>query len=44
MHITGAILSQKYDSGERPIAFLSKSFDACQMNYSMWEKELYAVV
>ena len=40
----GAVLSQKYDSGERPIAFLSKSFDACQMNYSMWEKELFAVV
>ena len=40
----GAVLSQKHDTGDRPVAFLSKSFDPCQMNYSMWEKELYAVV
>ena len=40
----GAVLAQQYDSGERPIAFLSKSLDACQRNYSMWEKELFAVV
>ena len=40
----GAVLAQTHDHGERPVAFLSKSLVAAQLNYSMWEKELYAVV
>ena len=40
----GAVLSQQYDHGERPVAFLSKSFSPTETNYAMWEKELYALV
>ena len=40
----GAVLSQMHDHGERPVAFLSKSLAQAQLNYSMWEKELLAVV
>ena len=40
----GAVLSQKYDNGERPIAFISKILTNTEYNYSMWEKELYAVI
>ena len=40
----GAVLTQKYDDGERPIAFISKILTNTENNYSMWEKELYAIV
>ena len=40
----GAALSQVYDNGERPIAFISKLLVNAELNYSMWEKELLAVV
>ena len=40
----GAVLMQKYDHGERPIAFISRALNTTEQNYSMWEKELYAVV
>ena len=43
-YAVGAVLSQKYDAGDRPIAFTSKLFASAQLNYSMWEKELLAIV
>ena len=36
----GAVLSQKYETGDRPVAFISKMLVDAQLNYSMWEKEL----
>ena len=43
-YAVGAVLSQKYDAGDRPIAFISKLLAGAQLNYSMWEKELLAIV
>ena len=40
----GAVLAQAYEHGERPVAFLSKALSGAQLQYSMWEKELFAVV
>ena len=40
----GAVLSQTHPLGERPVAFISKTLNTTEMKYSMWEKELYAVV
>ena len=43
-YAVGAVLSQKHEHGERPVAFISKMLVDAQLNYSMWEKELLAVV
>ena len=40
----GACLTQTYDTGDRPIAFISKTFNDTEMKYTLWEKELYAVI
>ena len=40
----GAVLAQQYDHGERPVSFISKALNETQQKYSMWEKELYAIV
>ena len=40
----GATLAQKYEHGERPIAFISKTFTDNELKYSLWEKELFAVI
>ena len=40
----GAVLTQKHDHGERPVAFISCALNATERNYSMWEKELFAIV
>ena len=39
----GAVLQQKQDGIERPIAFVSKTFTSAQKNYSTTEKELAAL-
>ena len=35
---------QKYPHSERPIAFISCTLNSSERNYSMWEKELFAIV
>ena len=40
----GAVLTQQYEYGERPIAFVSKSLVDSELKYNLWEKELFAVV
>ena len=40
----GAVLMQQFPQGERPIAFISRTLNNTEQNYSMWEKELFAVV
>ena len=40
----GAVLSQTHPSGERPVAFISKTLTNTELKYSMWEKELFAVI
>ena len=40
----GACLTQTYEQGERPVAFISKTFNDTEMKYTLWEKELYAVI
>ena len=40
----GAVLMQDQGKGYQPIAFVSKSFNAAQMNYSATERELQALV
>ena len=40
----GAVLAQKHPSGERPIAFVSRALTTTEQKYSMWEKELFAIV
>ena len=39
-----AVLTQKYDHGDRPVAFISRALNKTERNYSMWEKELFAVI
>ena len=40
----GAVLMQQFPQGERPVAFISRTLNNTEQNYSMWEKELFAVV
>ena len=40
----GAVLMQTHPQGERPIAFISCTLNSAECNYSMWEKELFAIV
>ena len=40
----GAILSQQFDDGERPIAFFSKKLNPAQARYTATEKECLAVI
>ena len=39
-----AALSQKHPQGDRPVAFISRILNATERRYSMWEKELFAIV
>ena len=39
----GAYLTQIYEQDERPVAFISKTFNDTEMKYTLWEKELFAV-
>ena len=40
----GAALSQKHPQGDRPVAFISRILNPTEQRYSMWEKELFAIV
>ena len=40
----GTCLTQTYDTGDRPIAFISKMFNDTENKYTLWEKELYTVI
>ena len=40
----GAALSQKHPQGDRPVAFISRILNTTERRYSMWEKELFAIV
>lgn len=40
----GAVLSQKFDEGERPITFISRTLTKTEENYATNEKEMLAVV
>ena len=40
----GAVLMQKYPHSERPNAFISCMLNSSELNYSIWEKELFAIV
>ena len=40
----GAILSQQFDNGARPIAFFSKKLNPVQARYTATEKECLAVI
>ena len=40
----GAVLMQKYPHDERLIAFISCMLNSSECNYSMWEKELFAII
>ena len=42
---TGGILSQLSDDGKyRPVAFVSKSLNAAERNYEIYDKELLAIM
>lgn len=40
----GAVLSQQFDDGERPITFISRALSKTEENYATNEKEMLAVV
>lgn len=40
----GAVLSQKFEDGERPITFISRTLSKTEENYATNEKEMLAVV
>ena len=43
-YATGGVISQKLDDGWHPIAFLSSSLDAAERNYTIFDKELLAIM
>lgn len=40
----GAMLTQEFNDVEKPIAYMSKSFNSAQRNYSITERELLSVI
>ena len=40
----GAVLSQVWDDGERPIAYESRKMNGAEMNYPTHERELLAII
>ena len=40
----GAVLMQKHPQGDRLIAFISRTLTTTESKYSIWEKELFAIV
>lgn len=40
----GAVLEQEFDDGRHPVMYLSKKFSGPECNYSVIEKECYAIV
>lgn len=40
----GAVLSQEFEDGLRPVAFYSKKFTPAELNYSIHNKELLSIV
>ena len=43
-HAVGAVLSQKYEDGEHPVAYESRKMNSAEMNYPTHERELLAVI
>ena len=43
-HAIGGVLSQEQDGKWRPIAFLSRTMQAIEQNYKIYDKELLAIV
>jgi len=43
-HAIGGVLSQEQDGKWRPIAFLSRTMQAAERNYEIYDKELLAIV
>ena len=43
-HAIGGVLSQEQDGKWKPIAFLSRTMQAVEQNYKIYDKELLAIV
>ena len=43
-HAIGRVLSQEQDGKWKPIAFLSRTMQAAERNYKIYDKELLAIV